>query len=162
MTRRIGNASGDAGLEADGQIAGDGEGEEFVSVLGEELLVGGDDGLAVLEGSAEKLQGVIDAAHGLDDDVNVVGGEEVGPGGGDAGAFGSVFRFDRLTAADGGDDELDSAALLDERGVMRDDVGGGATDGSESDNSYANVFHKIGYQLAGYQLSVKTLLALSC
>jgi hypothetical protein len=35
---------------------------------------------------------------------------------------------------------------LNERGVMRDDVGGGATDGSEADNSYADVFHKKSYQ----------------
>ena len=137
-----GNASGDAGFEADGQIARDGEGEEFVSVLGEQLLVGGDDGLAVLEGSAKKLEGVIDAAHGLDDDVNVVGGEELLPAGGDAGAGGSVFRFDRLAATDGGDDELDSAAALDERRVLGDDVGGGASDGAEADDSYADLFHK--------------------
>ena len=83
------NAAGDTGFEADGQVAGDGEGEEFVAVLGEELLVGGDDGLAVLEGSAKKLQGVVDAAHGLDDDVNVVGGEKLLPSGGDAGAVGT-------------------------------------------------------------------------
>ncbi len=73
-----------------GRLRDDSEGEEFVSVLGEELFVGGDDGLAVLEGSAKKLQGVVDAAHGLDDDVNVVGCEELFPAGGDAGSFGGV------------------------------------------------------------------------
>jgi hypothetical protein len=68
----------------------------------------------VLEGSAEKLQGVIDASHGLDDDVNVGGVEEFAPASGDAGAFRGFGFGNRLATADGGDDELDSAALFDE------------------------------------------------
>src|ERR1035441_5472334 len=101
-----GNASGNACLEADREIAGDGEGEELVSVFGEQLLVGGDDGLAVLQGSAKKLEGVLDAAHGLDDDVNVVGGEEFLPAGGDARSGRNVGGIDGLAATDSGDDEL--------------------------------------------------------
>src|SRR5664279_2812637 len=89
-----GNASGDAGFESDGQIVRDSEGEEFVSVLGEELFVGGDDRLAVLEGSAKKLERVFDSPHGFDDDVNVGGREEFLPSGGDASAGGSVGRID--------------------------------------------------------------------
>jgi hypothetical protein len=138
-----GDTASDTRFKPYGQIAGDGESEELVSVLGKELLVGGDDGLAMLEGSAKKLQGVIDSTHGLDDDINVVGGEELAPAGSDAGSGGGVFWFDWLTAADSGDDEMDSAAALDERSVLGDDVGGGATDGSEADNSYADVFHKL-------------------
>ena len=137
-----GNASGYAGFEADGQVAGDGESEEFVSVLGKELFVGGDHGLAVLEGSAEKFEGVFDSAHGFDNDVDVGGVEELAPAGGDPGAGRYVFRLYGLAATDGGDVEMDSAALLDKRGVVGDDVGSGAADGSESDNAYTDVFHK--------------------
>ena len=111
-------------------------------MLGEELLVGGDDGLAVLEGSAEKLEGVVDAAHGLDDDVNVVGSEELFPAGSDAGTCRRVFRVDWLTTGNSGDDELDSAALFDERSVLGDDVGGSTADSSESDDAYTDGFHK--------------------
>jgi len=141
------DASGDAGFEADGQVAGDGESEEFVSVLGKELFVGGDHGLAVLEGSTEKLQGVVDSAHGFDNDVDVGGAEELAPAGGNLGAGRCVFRLYGLAATDGGDQEMDSAALLDERGVVGDDVGSGAADGPESDNAYTDVLHKKSCQL---------------
>ncbi len=60
---------------------------------------------------------------------------------------GRVCRVDWLTAADSGDDELDSAALFDERSVLGDDVGGGAADSSESDNAYMDLFHKRSSQL---------------
>jgi hypothetical protein len=92
--------------------------------------------------SARSFLLAVTTGHGLDDDVNVVGGEEFTPACGDASAFGRVFWLDRLATADGGDDEMDSAALFDERSVLGDDVGRRATNGSEADNSYADVFHK--------------------
>jgi hypothetical protein len=96
----------------------------------------------VLEGPTKKLQGVVDAAHGFHDDVDVGGVEELAPSRGDAGAFWGLDLGDVLTAADGSDDQLYSAAALNERSVLGDDVGGGAAHSSKSDNSYADMFHK--------------------
>jgi len=81
------------------------------------------------------------SARSFDDYVDVGGVEEFAPAGGDACAFGGFGFGNGLAAADGGDDKLHSAAALDEGGVFGDDVGRGAADGSESDNSYTDVFH---------------------
>jgi hypothetical protein len=53
------------------------------AVLGEEGLVGGDDGGAVLEGGGDEAPGGLDPADHLDDDVNVTAFDEGGGVGGD-------------------------------------------------------------------------------
>src|SRR5450755_1997703 len=112
-------------------------------MLGEELLVGGDHGLAVLQRAAQKLQRVLDTAHGLDHDVDVVGSQQLIPTGHGACAGRHVGGLDGLAAANGGDDELHATAPLDQFRVLGDDVGGGAADGSKADNSYPDLFHRV-------------------
>ena len=47
--------------------------KELLADVGDQLLVGGHDGLAGLEGGGDQMPGRLDAAHRLDDHVHVVG-----------------------------------------------------------------------------------------
>ena len=49
---------------------------EFAGVVGQQRLVGGDDGLARVERGEDQLAGQLDAADHLDDEVDVVAGDE--------------------------------------------------------------------------------------
>ena len=68
-----------------------GDGVQRGAVLGEEGLVGGDDGRAALEGRGDERAGGLDAADDLDDHVDVAAFDEGGGVGGDEG------RVDALT-----------------------------------------------------------------
>ena len=79
------DAAAHAGLEGDVHAVLGGQGQQLRAVLGHDLLVGGDDVLAVLQGAAQVVHGRVLAAHGLEDhgdagvvqDLPGVGGEQL-------------------------------------------------------------------------------------
>ncbi len=83
-----GDATGDGSVEAELGVVFLGDAGEVRAAIGDELLVGGDDGFAGLEGAGEPGGDGIESADGFDEDVDV-GVEDVvyifGPlgGGGD-------------------------------------------------------------------------------
>ncbi|GAA3218842.1 hypothetical protein GCM10020256_23130 [Streptomyces thermocoprophilus] len=83
-------------------------------VLGEQGLVGGDDGRAVLEGGGDEGAGGFDAADDLDDDVEVAAFDEGGGVGGDQGGVDALA--DLVGAAHGHPGQLDRGA--DARGEV--------------------------------------------
>src|SRR5215475_5915016 len=105
----------------------------------EEILVGGDDGFALFERAAYELKRVAGASHGFNDDVNVGVLEKLFPVGVDLCACRRVGGLDTRATADGGDSEVDPAAMGDEVAVFLDDVGGGAADGAETDDADAHL-----------------------
>ena len=75
------------------------------AVLGEQRLVGGDDGGAVLEGGGDERAGGLDAADDLDDDVDVAAFDQGGGVGGDEGGVDALAHLGG--PADGDARELD-------------------------------------------------------
>ena len=101
------------------------------AAVGDELLVGGDDGLARGESAREPAFDGLEAAHELDDDVDV-GGEDVGDGVGPDGGLRDELR------GGGGAFALDAAiedvGELDAGEVLRvENAGDGAADGAEAE-----------------------------
>lgn len=70
-----------------------GEGVQRGAVLGEERLVRGDDGGAVLEGGADEGAGGLDAADDLDDHVDVTAFDQSGRVGGDQGGVDALTHL---------------------------------------------------------------------
>ena len=96
-----------------------GGGVEGGAVLGEQRLVGGDDGGAVLERGGDERAGRLDAADDLDDDVDVAAFDQGGGVGGEQ----RRVDVDALAAAagrpDGDAGELDRGARCGRRGRRR-------------------------------------------
>jgi len=69
--------TGDGRLVGEIDPGGPGRGVQLRTLLGDELLVGGDHRFAVLQGSADQGPGRLDAAHHLDDDVHIIGVNDV-------------------------------------------------------------------------------------
>ena len=141
ITRRIGSpasdwrsgrikrdAAGDRGLEQQIALRGIRRREQLGAVVGQELLVGGDDGLARLERLEDELAGGLDAADHLDDDVDVgrgrdregIGGE-LGRADVDGAVLGRRAHGDphdlEIEAQPGGDVGPAAAHQIDQRGA---------------------------------------------
>ena len=127
-----------------GEFVAGGQGEEFVSVLGQQILVGGNYRLTLLEGGAQELPGIAGATHGFDDHINVWVLEKIFPVSDGYGSDRDIARRNAGAAADAVDGQLYSRALGDQVAMLGDDVSGGTAYGSESDNADANLFFSHG------------------
>ena len=78
-----------------------GDGLELRAVVGDDVLVGGDDRLAGAERRRDQRAGRLVAAHHLDDDVVSRVGDEVGRGVGQDGRIGCRRSRARVEVADG-------------------------------------------------------------
>ena len=111
-----------------------GEAQEACAAIGDELLVGRDDGFARGDGGADPGFGGLEAAHELNDDVDF-GGEDIVDVPGPDGVGGDVLCGGRSALA------LD-VAVVDvgqfEAGVLpcREHAGDGAAYGSEAEDGY--------------------------
>jgi hypothetical protein len=131
-----GDATGDGCAVEELHVVLCGEGEESGAAIGDELLVSGDDVFAGSEGRAQPAFDGVEAAHELDDEVDV-GGEEnvfdaVGPDGvgeDEAGAFVGALAGD-VAIEDVGDAEAGV-------GGGCEDFGEGGADGAEAEEADA-------------------------
>ena len=137
-----GNAAHAARLEVEARIVPLCGALELVRVLADELLIGGDDGLACVEGVEDELTRLADAAHHFNDDVDVGVGDDLRDVGSDV-LFGDAERFDAFTAqfkhAD--DFEIDVLRLLVKFAVIPQDLIGAAADDPQSENGDSDFLH---------------------
>src|SRR5690606_41073128 len=80
------------------------------SVLGQERLVGGDHGLALVEGGGDPAAGRVDAAGDLDDDVDVLALDQRERVGGEQGRIDRQVRAVAAGAPHGDAGDLDGLA----------------------------------------------------
>ena len=99
-----------------------GGGVERRAVLGEQRLVGGDDGRAVLEGGGDEGAGGLDAADDLDDDVDVAAFDEGGRIGGDQRGVDALAHLGGAADGDAGELHRGADARGEVVGVRRHDA----------------------------------------
>ena len=109
-----GDAPGDGRLEEQVDPRGLRRGEDLRPGVGEQLLVGGHHRLARLQGGEHQLPGRLDAAHDLDDDVDVgIGDDRPGVVGEHVGGQLDVAAAGRVPDGDTGDLEVEPGARRD-------------------------------------------------
>ena len=124
-----GDAAGHGRFEQEVPVGGGGGGEQLGADVGQQLLVGGDDGLAGGEGGEDQLTGGLDAADHLDHDVDVGirhhGGAVTGEH-----AFGQldVALAGEVAHGHGGDLQAQPGAGLDGVGLLGHETDQGGTD----------------------------------
>ena len=133
-------ADGRAEEEVDALLRG--EREELRAGLGEELLVGGHDGLARLERLLHELLRDAGAADELDDDVDRrVADRGAGVGAEDALRERHAAVGRRVEVGDAPQLDVEPGALAQNRAVLEQALGDACADGSESQDGDSDRFH---------------------
>src|SRR4029077_20400417 len=137
-----GNTPSDTGFEPDGEVASGRQREEFVAVFGQQILVGGDHRLTLLESRAYELARLAGSPHRLYNYVDVGILQQQLPLGISVRSFRSLLGRHAGPATNGSHVKAYAAALSDQVGVLRDDIGRGPTDGAEANNACAYLLHR--------------------
>src|SRR5262249_10251056 len=129
-----GNAPRDAGLEANRKLARGSQAKQFVSMFGEQILVGRHHGLALLQGRANKLPRLSRATHGFDNNIDIRILQYLPPVGDNTCSFGSVLGLHSGTPTYGGYEQAHTAAMRNQIRMLGDDVGGCAPHRAKANN----------------------------
>jgi hypothetical protein len=137
-----GNPTGDGSFKRDHYTLLVGGGEDFVAVLGDQRLVGGDHMLAVGDGFQHQLLGGGGAADQFDEHIHLGISRHIENILGDlnlASVEGGVFPPRRhLNNLD-----IRAGAGVDQRGVTGEYLEGATADGSKTTNSYFDFFQAL-------------------
>ena len=139
-----GDAAYTACLEIEPCVVALGGSFKFMGILADELLVGGNDGLARVQRVKHKFARLADAAHDFHNDVDVGIGDDFCDVGCDD-VLGDAERFNAVPAEfeDADDLQIDVLRLLIELPVLFQDLVGAAADDPQPENGNSDFFHII-------------------
>ena len=138
-------AAADAGFVEDVDVVLLRRRQELRTVLGHNLLVGGDDVASRLEGASHEVEGGVFAAQELDDDVEIGREEGFGVGRDDGRVQAEAGGLVEVLLEDAGEDER-TAELLGEKGLLfEQDAGDAAADDADAHEAYADVAPTAGW-----------------
>jgi hypothetical protein len=112
-------------------------------MLSQEILVGGDNGLTLAQCGAQELKRVARPTHRFYNYINVWIPEELLPVSDRRSALWSVLALNVATPTDRSHLKTDTAALLDQIGMFRDDVGRGTSYSSKPNDAGSHSLHRL-------------------
>ena len=136
------DAARDAGFKTDREIPARSQGEKFVAVFCQQVLISGDYGLAFFKRSTHELKRLISASRSFHYDVHVFSLDNLFPVGDHACAGRGVLGLYARAPAHRRHFELEAASLLDEVGVLGNNVCAGAADGPEANYTDTDLPHR--------------------